>query len=305
MLMGDRSVQVRSESLAKLELAIGRFANRCGERMNAADNVIRRIDDSLLTRRRQLRRTVERLEDAIARARDDEDTGALEHRLDDAQTALQTVERHQHALDDAVERYRREARNLEHVTTGTTLAARAYLRGLIDDLAAYFAVRPDGMGGARERGAPVADCDGGVRDTRAAYDPTAFALPDGFRWVRIMEIDISELAGIRDASAFAKTPYAEMRRGFNVLRCEVLPRMNDAQNPARDDDFARHDAASGTPYEHGLQRVYEAFFGADAIRLERADDGVPFGVTNGRHRIKVAIDAGWDAVPATTGPDSR
>ena len=49
--------------------------------------------------------------------------------------------------------------------------------------------------------------------------------------------------------------------------------------------------------QSGLLRVYEAFFGDDVIHLGRGRRDKLFGVDSGRHRIKVAMDAGWTAVP--------
>ena len=62
------------------------------------------------------------------------------------------------------------------------------------------------------------------------------------------------------------------------------------------DDFARLDAERGLAYEHGYRRVYDAFYGNDAIRLERVGD--TYQVVNGYHRLFVARELGLATVPA-------
>jgi hypothetical protein len=66
------------------------------------------------------------------------------------------------------------------------------------------------------------------------------------------------------------------------------------------DYFANCDAKTGATYTEGLLHVYEAFFGDDPIYLTRGQKDEKFSITNGRHRIKAALDAGWTAVPAKT-----
>jgi len=64
--------------------------------------------------------------------------------------------------------------------------------------------------------------------------------------------------------------------------------------------FSRLDRQAGRSYEEGLQRVYEAFFGADHIRLSRFKGSQLWGIDNGRHRIQIARDLGWKFIPAKT-----
>jgi hypothetical protein len=105
---------------------------------------------------------------------------------------------------------------------------------------------------------------------------------------------------VQDQAAYEKVPYQEMRRGFDALRNDLLPALS-GDNLGAAEVFARRDAEAGVSYEHGLQRVYDAFFGNDPIYLSRGADTELCTVTSGRHRIKAAIDAGWTAVPVKTG----
>jgi hypothetical protein len=78
-----------------------------------------------------------------------------------------------------------------------------------------------------------------------------------------------------------------------------LPIIATAKDKHPRDAFRDLDEKSGVTYENGLLRIYEAFFGQqDYIYLERPRGSSSFSITNGRHRVKVAQDLGWDAIPA-------
>ena len=298
--MSDGKINVRYEAIAKFEAALGRFAQASLERIKAAETTISRTADKLEDRRSELRSEMSRLQSAISNADDEDDTSWEQRQLEEVETELSNVRRWQSKIEESVQRYKREAQRQEELSTGTTTEARAYLRGLLSDLSAYFALQKDaGLGsslGSIAVPAGIAGNSGGSES--GVFDPTSFSLPPGYRWVRITEIDTKgELANVQSYQAFEKVPYDEMQRGFHALRHEVLPAMNGTANPAGVDAFASRDAAAGVAYEHGLQRVYEAFFGDDPIYLSRGRDAELFSVTSGRHRIKTAMDAGWTAVP--------
>ena len=47
-----------------------------------------------------------------------------------------------------------------------------------------------------------------------------------------------------------------------------------------------------------LQQIYDAFFNKEYVYLERRRGQEKFDITNGRHRIRIALDLGSDAIPA-------
>jgi hypothetical protein len=299
--VNDGEVNVRYEAIAEFEAALGRFAQASLERIRTAETAISRTVDQLKDRRSELRREMSRLQSAISNADEEEDTSWEQRRLEEAEGELSNVRKWQRKIEESVQRYKCEAQRLEELSTGTATEARAYLRGLLNDLSAYFALQKDGGSGSSlgSNAGPAGIAGNGEGADPEAFDPTSFLLPAGYHWIRVTEIDTKgELADVQSNEAFEKVPYDEMRRGFHALRNEVLPAMNDAANPASVDTFASRDAAAGVAYEHGLQRVYEAFFGNDPIYLSRGRDAESFSVTSGRHRIKTAMDAGWTAVPA-------
>jgi hypothetical protein len=295
-----RSANVRSEVIADLEAGLARFSDAALQRIKTAEGDIRRLMDQVEDRRREVRREIESLRNEISEADDDDDdTSTAERRLEEAEEMLGNIRRWQGKLEAAVQNYTRESRRLEELSTGKTADARTYLRSLLSDLAAYFALQKDGFGHSGAAATPVGRSSGSTEtaaDTEA-FDPTQYALPSGYHWVRIAQIDTArELIGVQNETAYEKVPYAEMRRGLDAMRSEILPTFA-ADACVAPETFARRDAETGTPYEAGVQRVFEAFFGSDPIYLSSKPGSELASVTSGRHRIKAAIDAGWTAVP--------
>jgi hypothetical protein len=62
------------------------------------------------------------------------------------------------------------------------------------------------------------------------------------------------------------------------------------------DDFQNLDLQRGVNYAHGSQRVYEAFYGQEPIRLNKIGDR--YEVVNGYHRLYVAKEMNLSTVPA-------
>ena len=296
--MSDAAANVQSAAIADLETALGRFAQASLERITLAETAIRRTVEQLESRGSELRLELRQLEDEITNAKEDEDTSWTRHRREEAEVALAKVRHWQRNIDASVERYRRESHRLEELSTDKTVEARAYLRSLREDLAAYFALQKDGSNGFVGIRGDSIDTHTTTEAGPNVFDPTVFVLPLGHQWVRIDAIDtVRELADVQSREAFEKVSYDEMRRGFDMLRREILPEISDPSKGANSDTFASRDLADGVTYSQGLQRVFDSFFGTDAIHLSRGRDAKLFSVTGGRHRIKVAMDAGWTAVP--------
>ncbi|MFO0963753.1 MAG: hypothetical protein U0625_12745 [Phycisphaerales bacterium] len=132
---------------------------------------------------------------------------------------------------------------------------------------------------------------------RAAASSGRAPLPSGFRWVLLSEVDMTEVNRIRPDKDFLKgVSYEDMRRGLQRFKAEVLPCLEAGVDGALERIQRKDGAAHGSGT--GLEHLYRVFFGDEHIRLERFKGDKLFSVTNGRHRIRVARDSGWDAVPA-------
>jgi hypothetical protein len=114
----------------------------------------------------------------------------------------------------------------------------------------------------------------------------------GIRDVPLADIDLSD-SPVHGPDDFRKVSEPDMREGLRKLAEVVLPAVAGG---LRAQHFDRLDAERGLDYEHGYRRVFDAFYGNDAIRLERTKDR--YVVVNGYHRLTLARALGWLTVPA-------
>jgi hypothetical protein len=96
---------------------------------------------------------------------------------------------------------------------------------------------------------------------------------------------------------FKKVSREQMKRGFVILRDFVLAEIN--RNPRISAfDFDKIDRDKKMIQPDCCHNIYDVFFGNEPIRVCRASGG-KYSVVNGRHRITVARELGWQAVPAS------
>jgi len=123
--------------------------------------------------------------------------------------------------------------------------------------------------------------------------------PTGSTWVDsgTNYVPIAELPDPQDINGendFKKVPMTEMKAGLEKLQ-EMLPIVERGEGTSKD-YWASFDTQKGLDYEHGYQRIYEAFYGDDAIRLNH--NGNQYDIVNGRHRIWLAKRMGITNLPA-------
>lgn len=106
--------------------------------------------------------------------------------------------------------------------------------------------------------------------------------------------DLPEPEGVEDASDFEKVSPEEMQVG--LARLQEMKPVIDSGEGANTDYWREFDRQRGLAYPDGYQKVYESFYGQDAIRLNK--DGNQYDIVNGRHRIFMARQMGMDTVPA-------
>lgn len=114
----------------------------------------------------------------------------------------------------------------------------------------------------------------------------------GIKNVPVNMIDVSE-THVKGPEDFTKVSHTEIVNGFKVLEQEVRP---EVEKGATADRFRVLDQVRGLDYPNGSLRVYDAFYGNTAIRLEY--DGESYKVINGYHRLYVAQELGLSTVPA-------
>lgn len=123
-----------------------------------------------------------------------------------------------------------------------------------------------------------------------AKDVGSASTRDGSQeWVDrgVLDVPVADLPnpdGIEGSTDFHKLSAPEMKAGLARLE-EMKPAIASGKG-ASSDYWAEHDRQHGLDYAHGYQRVYEAFYGNDAIRL--TNDGKQYDIVNGRHRVWLA-----------------
>lgn len=208
-----------------------------------------------------------------------EGSGESEARLEALLEAVSRVRDFRDAFD-------RTALCAEGVLGGNVQSHLAYLGAQVEELLSSASVQVPGA----ERSA-AGDCPRGTT-------PASERLPAGCVWIQLTEIDAqAELIGTSFDDGRGRLSYQSYKALLDRLRDDVLPRLS--QSGAGDGDlFTALDRASGADTSSGLRRVYDVFFGEDCIYLQRGRQAAKFSIVNGRHRIKVALDLGWPAVPA-------
>jgi hypothetical protein len=121
--------------------------------------------------------------------------------------------------------------------------------------------------------------------------------PDGWIDRGIQHVRLTDLPypdGINGPDDFRKVNLETMHAGIVRLQ-EMLPIIECGEGRSSD-YWAQVDQQHGLSYEHGYQRIYEAFYGDSAIKLERI--GKQYTIINGRHRVWLAKQMGIETLPA-------
>lgn len=268
---------LRSDGLsAQIDGELARCRRRIEDTIREAMRDVRRCEAALLAAEKEDRRAAE----ADLRA-------AIEHLRDLKRAASPARE----ALDDAA----RSRQAAQARIAGLVAKAAAFLATVEADLQAYLAVAaPGGAVASSPSGSSSAGSAGGASVPSLAA-LLAVSLPDGWEWMPLDQF--SRSADLGPAEGFPKVTHREMVEGFARLQRDVLPALGgDWQEVS--DRLRALDAGRGIHDTSGLHGAFEAFFSnTDYIRPERPRGADGYGVTNGRHRIAVARELGWPAVP--------
>lgn len=229
-----------------------------------------------------------------------------------AQAELANVRAWTQRVEQATEEYRRYARRLDGVVTTEIPKAAGQLDRRISALHAYLATHsPSGGAGGAVAGAAGAALGGALGALAGALvgggasgssgSSSGAGIAGGGAGARparriedvpVAAVDQSD-SHVHGPGDFEKVSRDVMVSGFERLQNVVRPAV---ARGAGSDDFARMDAERGLAYPDGYQRVFDAFYGGDRIRLER--HAGQYTVINGFHRLAVARDLGIDSVPA-------
>lgn len=279
----SRAAQVGSEErLAELGAALATLAVLGPGYIAEMRQELRRRIDSLEDFTRDLERDEfwadddsdpEEEEDPVEEAHD------TEAQLEAAMAAILRVRDLWDAFDGC-------ARVAEGLLDNDVPAQVTYLRAQVEELQSSARVQVPGI-----------DSGTVARQVRPqSAPPPAEELPGECVWISLSEIDTeSELIGTVFDEPGGRRDYNTYKSMMEVLWFEVLPCVKDDPGRGRDKLPSESSGARGMLI---ARHVFDAFFGDDCIYLERGRQSTKFSIVNGRHRIKMALDLGWAAVPA-------
>jgi hypothetical protein len=105
--------------------------------------------------------------------------------------------------------------------------------------------------------------------------------------------DIPNPDEIKNEDDFKKVSMADMKAG--IQRWQEMRSSIDSGAGNSSEYWSGIDRKRGLDYSSGYQRVYDAFYGQDALRVEK--NGNNYDIINGRHRIWLAKQMGIDQLP--------
>ena len=231
---------------------------------------------------------------------DEDDRDSLEKDLEEAEEWLRKVDYWIGQVADALPPMKRANQNIHALVEKRLPCAARFLTEKLARFAEYarLAIPHEGVASQRMGAAMPSSTLANVAAADLAGQPgriTELPLPSGFQWISLDSISRDD--DLRPDETFHKVPKPDVISGFSRLKDEVLTGLRG--DLSRGSDYFRElDNGRGLTYENGTQRIYEAFFGQDCIALERGRSDGNYGITNGRHRIHVARELGWVAVPA-------
>jgi hypothetical protein len=299
------TINVNSISaLEDLEASLARFSSGVKETIESANRQIGKKTELLNQIVAERQRAVARLQSFSDDSDEEEDNDLIQRKLAEAEEELRDAKKWQRTVEEVCADYRRHMKKVVHLSDKHADQARLFLRSRIEQLYDYVAVDPDfsfghpaGNGGA-----------GPVASTSEASDLTSLPLPKGFAWVRFDELMSDELRDLPSDSDYRKDDLtkADMQDGLGLLATRILPKIQTDPTGATLDYFSDVDVAEKHWGKNSLANLFTAFFGDDRVRVSRAEGESHFRIENGRHRIKAALDLGWNALPGeiVAGPGS-
>ena len=327
------SVEVRAiDDLEELQTGLIRYVDQAQTTLAAVAREVQRTLDWLEERQRHWRGEAQRWREEERRARaayqrclasGDRDhppsCGREEETLSDACRRLAQAEAEERmatqarqAVQAEAEAYAREASRLHATLQSETVKAVEVLRTKVVVLRSYASGGISAGGvltGALAFGAGLAI---GAAMTRSGQDeasaapsaeqsaplplhePTLQELHPDISDIPLEMIDLSD-SPVHNEADFHKVPKAEMIAGFEKL-AQVRRLIDQSATDQELYDTDRQARADGLDEGQSHHNIYKVFYGENAIALEKVGDR--YRVINGYHRLAVARELGWTAIPA-------
>ncbi len=311
----NESINVRTiQTLGNMKNAFIGFSAETQESLIALENELRRTLDWLKGEVDLRQRNVMRCRDAVrfaeralreCEAQEDDDyvpdCRAEAYELQEARRSLRRAEEELGVarawfsrVQKAIQQFGTHVRRLKDLATNRTESAKAFLDRATSDLERYLGISTPATGAYAA--APPTASSTATTTTRAGLTNLSGAASG--RWVErgVGMGDVADLPmpeDISNALDFQKVPMDEMKAGLRRLQ-EMLPTIESGVGASKE-YWAERDQELGLDYPNGYLRIYEAFYGHDAVRVEKS--GSNYEIVNGRHRVWLAKLMGIGQLP--------
>ncbi len=317
-------VEVRSvDALLDFERSLGRTRGDVDVFLASARAQTSTVLDWITEREHEAQRSVSHAEDRMSLAQDglsdclnscydDEDgppdcssweyqVSDIRREMEEATERLDNVRRVAAQVRTAAEDFLRSARGLGSVADEQMRLACLYLQAKTRELNSYLTATPT-------EASPVAPWEssmtGSLASAASSVPFVAMSSASRFSEKGIVSVNVADIPdeeiGALSVNDFHKYPYEEMLTGARRFDLEVRPAVEAGRGR---DYFHQKDIEAAREYEHGLERLYDAYYGSEPIRLTKLKNG-RIEVTNGRHRLFVAKQAGVRTVPASMAEEA-
>lgn len=313
------------DTLQDLRNSFRRFGHRTEEALNSFEAELKRTLEFMQSRVRACQQRVEQKKWEVEKARDSlqycrgqedddytPDCSAEENELRQAIHEFESTKKNfevakilQTKVENAISEFHKHIRRLRELATANVDKANAYLENKIVTVEKYRAVQPEiaKFIATDSDMATLVQCNV-VTTAQSLATNTLNGLAaneqslDSDQWVGTWtnNFDLSNLPSPEDiegASDFRKVKFDEMKDGLSKLQ-EMKPIIEQGVGNSKD-YWANIDNEKGLDYPNGYQRVYEAFYGNEPIRVIK--NGNNYEITNGRHRIWSAKKLGIKTLP--------
>lgn len=301
------------ELLRRLEAVIGIFSEDVTDKIQSVGQNTENYLASIENRCQELEREISYWESEYEQASNEEnDTGYLAYKCQEAGEKLYRTRNLQKQAEEASENFARCARRVNAITDERMNNAKAFLRQKIKELQDYANVQPESndftvsLSSATLHSNSAAD-DGEISadlslSKSSPEDLMKIPLPKGFKWIPLEEISQKEISELPDESQFIKVSYDEMKKGLERFEREILPVLRRTPDKSDAVYFEDLDMKNENDEINGVKKIFNVFFdrqvSKEFIKVERFAGDSKYDITNGRHRIKVARDLGWQVIPA-------
>jgi len=312
--MSESEIVISSDALEDLQHGLKHFRAFLLDHLQEVKSQVHQLRKKLEEAYRDARNLVRSCQAAVDSADEEDDINSLYDELSEAEQHLHQLERIQRRIEELAQNYQREAIKMHQVADANLPRALAFVDQKQDAVRNLLGIQSEGsvFTGFVETGirmiaeltetsinTGVDFMEGAISTVTGLLDFTSSPVPSGFQWMRLDSIELTEIwEEVKGPADFRPhTSYDTMIKGLETLRVKVLPAIASQGYTADSFFFAEMDRNADIDFENGTQRVYDAFFGQDAIALQFDPHTGKYNVINGRHRIKAAFDSGWLAVP--------